>query len=104
MFQQVEIAYDNEECQQGEDNEKLHRLGVSVAVVLFFCLAKDKRLIGITESLCYHCHYHGYLRGGTIDAQLLVGITTFIYIGEQYLVSGLIQYSCYSQNKYWPTV
>ena len=100
----VDITHHNEESQQGEDNEILHGLGVSVAIVLVFRLAKDERFVGITEGLRYHGHYHGYLTCRSVDAQLRVRITSFIYIREQYLVGRLVKYACNAQYQYGPAI
>ena len=104
MLQYVEIAHHHEECQQGEDDEELHCLGVCLAIVLVLRLSEYKRFVGIAESLGYHCHYHGYLRCCTIYSELLVCVFTFIYIREKDFVGSLVEDASDTQNQYWPTV
>ena len=104
VFEHIHIRHHCEESQQGEDYEVLHGLRIGVAAVLVFRLAEDKRFVGISECLHYHSHYHCYLACCPVDAQLGMGVITFIYIREQYFVCCLVQYSGYSQYKYRPGI
>ena len=97
VAQDVHIAHDDEECQQGEDDEILHCLGIGGAVVLVFRLSEDEGLVGVTERLGYHCHYHGYL-------ELCVRVSVLVYVGEENLVCCLVENARDAEHEYRPAV
>ena len=104
VAQYVEITHHHQEGEQGEDNKIFHRRGVGLAVVLVLRLAKHERLVGIAERLGYHRHDHRYLAGGTVDAELGMGVALLIDVGEENLVGGLVQDAGDAEYEDWPTV
>src|SRR3712207_8683278 len=97
----VHIEHHRQKSEQGEDNEELHRLRIHPLIVFLPAFAEYKRLVRKTESLRKHGHNHGYLAGGSIDAEL-DGCFGFIGIDERKdnLVRHLIEDTCNAQYEY----
>ena len=80
----------NYKIQQGENNKELHGLRLRGSIIAVAGLAKHKRLVGVTECLRYHGHYHGNLARRAIYAKLHGGIAARVNKRKQNLVGGLV--------------
>ena len=104
MAQNIHVPHYHQERQQREDDEEFHGAGIGLLVVFVACLAKDERLIGISESLCNHRHDHGDLACGTEDTELCVCIAALVDVGEEDVACRLVQYSGNAQDKNRPGI
>ena len=68
VAENIQIEHHCQKSHQCKDDKELHGLCIHLLVVLIAALAEYKRLVGVAESLCQHCHHHGNLAGGSIDA------------------------------------
>ena len=73
-------------------------------LVLVLDASKDDGLVGKAEGLRNHSHNHGYLRAGTVDAQLLAHVAALVEVGEEHLVGRLVQDSGNAQYQDRPGV
>ena len=104
MLQYVHVSDDGKERQKGEDYKELHRLGVSIAVVLVLGFAEHERLVGVAEGLCYHRHNHRYLACRAVNAELGMGVGSLVDVRENDFICRLVEYSGDSEHQYWPAV
>ncbi len=108
VFQYFHVADDAEEGEEGEDDEVLHGLGVILLGIAVFRLRKYDGFVSVAECLGNHCHNHGYLDTGTVDAELnggfigSMGTCIGVCPREDYLVECLIEDACDAENEDGP--
>ena len=104
-LEDVEPCDDAKEAEEGEDDEILHAKDVGLdGIVLVFRLIEDDGLVGITERLREHCHNHGNLGCGSVDAKLAYTFGTRDEEGVDDLVHGLVEDAGNAEDEHGITI
>ena len=104
MFEDVHVGDDGEEGEERKNYEEFHYKSLAFFALFSASGTEDEGLVGVSESLGNHGHYHCYFGACTIDAELGVAFFARDDEAEAYFVGHLVEDAGEAEEQQGPSV